>query len=67
MKLRELERMRNMSNTAIKTQNQSSWRTKATYEKVNADINNEWPKWKKEAYNEMFAVSAHAKKVVISK
>lgn len=56
-----------MSNTAIKTQNQSSWRTKATYEKVNADINNEWPKWKKEAYNEMFAVSAHAKKVVISK
>lgn len=56
-----------MSSTITKTQNQSNWNTKETYEKVKSDINNEWPKWKKEAYNEMFAVSAHAQKISISK
>ena len=26
---------------------------------------NEWPNWKKDAYNKMFAVSAHAEKIVV--
>ena len=56
-----------MNSTVTKKQNHSNWNTQATYMKVNADINDEWPKWKKEAYNEMFAVSAHASKVLISK
>ena len=56
-----------MNSTVTKKQNHSNWNTQATYMKVNADINDEWPKWKKEAYNEMFAVSVHASKVLISK
>ncbi len=56
-----------MSSTVIKKQTQSNWYTEATYRKVNADINDEWPDWKKRAYNEMFAVSAHASKVIVSK
>ena len=56
-----------MNSTVTKKQNHSNWNIQATYMKVNADINDEWPKWKKEAYNEMFAVSAHASKVLISK
>ena len=34
------------------------------YEKVNKTIN-EWPNWKKDAYNKMFAVSAHAEKIIV--
>lgn len=33
------------------------------YEKIDNEIKTEWPTWKKEAYNSMFAVSAHATKV----
>lgn len=35
-----------------------------SYEKVNKTIN-EWPNWKKDAYNKMFAVSAHAEKIIV--
>lgn len=51
----------------VKKANESNWNTKATYEKVNNDITNEWPMWKKEVYNETFAVSAHATKVMVRK
>lgn len=61
------ERKKCMSRTMVKAQKENSWNTRATYEKVNNDINNEWPQWKKEVYNDMFAVSAHAGKVVTSK
>ncbi len=56
-----------MNSITTGKQVQSNWNTQATYIKVNADINDKWPTWKKEAYNEMFAVSAHANKVPISK
>lgn len=39
------------------------WDPLAAYSQVNKTINNEWPDWKKKAYNEMFAVSTHAKKI----
>lgn len=51
--------------TATKV-NGKSWNPQASYEKVNKTIN-EWPDWKKEAYNKMFAVSAHAEKVAIKR
>ena len=28
---------------------------------------NEWPNWKKDAYNKMFAISAHAEKIVVER
>lgn len=45
----------------------SSWNPQAAYDKVNYSINHEWPDWKKKAYNEIFAVSAHAREVSIHK
>lgn len=48
---------------AIKV-NEKSWDPKESYEKVNKTIN-EWPNWKKDAYNKMFAVSAHAEKIIV--
>lgn len=42
---------------------EKSWNPLAAYNEVNRTINNEWPDWKKQAYNEMFAVSTHAKKI----
>lgn len=44
--------------------NEKNWDPQTSYEKVNKTIN-EWPDWKKDAYNRMFAVSAHAEKVLI--
>ncbi len=44
-----------------------SWNPQEAYESVSNAINNEWPDWKKKAYNEMFAVSTHAKKILIQK
>jgi hypothetical protein len=55
-----------MSKTATNNQTKRNWNSTATYQKVTEDING-WPRWKKEAYNEMFAVSAHASKVVVSR
>lgn len=55
-----------MNKTANNTKPEMSWNPRNTYEKVNHTIN-EWPNWKKEAYNEMFAVSKHAKKVSINR
>lgn len=37
------------------------------YQKVNSEINTVCPRWKQEAYNEMFAVSTHANKIDIKK
>lgn len=53
-------------NNAVYVQKQNNWNTTAAYNMVNQEITNEWPEWKKRAYNEMFAVSAHAQKVYIS-
>lgn len=36
------------------------------YQKTSAEINN-WPAWKKKAYNEEFAKSTHAEKLEIEK
>lgn len=41
-----------------------SWDPQASYDKINETING-WPNWKKKAYNDMFAVSTHAKKIPI--
>lgn len=40
---------------------------KDLYNRVAEEINHRWPDWKKEAYNEMFAVSAHAGKISVRK
>lgn len=40
------------------------WNQKSSYQKISAAIN-AWPNWKKRAYNEMFAISTHAKKIPI--
>lgn len=42
-----------------------NWNPQESYEKVNETING-WPNWKKDAYNKMFAVSAHAEKIPIN-
>lgn len=46
--------------------NEKNWNPQKSYEKVNKTIN-EWPNWKKDAYNKMFAVSTHAEKVVVKR
>lgn len=53
-----------MSKMAAAKASEKSWNPQESYEKVNKTIN-EWPDWKKEAYNKMFAVSTHAEKVPI--
>lgn len=58
--------MRAMNSEANTSQNLPNWGKKEVYEKINKDINEEWPQWKKQVYNEMF-VSAHAKKIVITR
>lgn len=50
-----------MAATKIK---EKSWDPQESYERVNKTIN-DWPNWKKDAYNKMFAISAHAEKVVV--
>lgn len=57
--------MKKMSNMIAGVKKDSNKKTNTLYEKVNNDIVNEWPAWKKEAYNQMFAVSKHAVKVAI--
>ena len=44
--------------------NEKGWNPQESYERVNKTING-WPDWKKKAYNEIFAVSAHAEKIPI--
>ena len=58
--------MRAMNSEENILQNPPSWGKREVYEKINKDINDEWPQWKKQAYNEMF-VSAHAKKIAITR
>ncbi len=55
---------RKMGKMEVKKANEKSWNPQESYEKVNKTING-WPNWKKDAYNKMFAVSAHAKKIVV--
>mgnify|MGYP001852307455 CR=1 FL=1 len=35
------------------------WQSTEVYKKINKEINDEWPRWKQEAYNELFAYSTH--------
>lgn len=58
------ERKRNKME-AVKV-NEKGWNPQESYEKVNKTIN-EWPDWKKDAYNRMFAVSVHAQEVVVKR
>lgn len=48
----------------LENNKENNWNPQASYEKINRIIN-EWPNWKKDAYNKMFAVSANAKKINI--
>lgn len=48
----------------IKTE---QWHDEIIYKRVSEEIDNSWPNWKKQVYNEMFAFSAHAGKVVVKK
>lgn len=43
---------------------EKSWNPQEAYKKISEDIN-KWPEWKKRAYNETFAISAHAQKVSV--
>ncbi|WP_276949636.1 hypothetical protein [Acetatifactor muris] len=45
---------------------EKSWNPQEAYERVNHMINNDWPDWKKKAYNETFATSKHAEKLLIN-
>lgn len=51
-------------NKTTQLKEEKSWNPQEYYEKINKQIN-EWPDWKKQAYNDIFAVSAHAKKLDI--
>ena len=53
-----------MGKMAATTVNEKSWNPQESYEKVNKTIN-QWPNWKKDAYNKMFAISTHAKRLNI--
>lgn len=56
--------MYNSSNAEL---TEKRWDPTKSYKKVEESINNEWPDWKKKAYNEIFATSAHAKKLSVTK
>lgn len=45
--------------------NEKDWDPQMSYEKLNHIING-WPNWKKEVYNKMVAISAHAEKISIN-
>lgn len=45
--------------------NENTWDPLKNYERIN-NIINQWPNWKKEAHNNMFAISTHAKKVPLN-
>lgn len=53
-----------MSKRKIQEHKEKSWNPLESYQKVCNTIN-AWPNWKKMAYNEMFAISAHAEKLRI--
>lgn len=54
-----------MNNTLEKTEETFDLKENHLYQQVNTEITEKWPNWKKEAYNEMFAISTHASKVII--
>lgn len=53
-----------MVKETLKKYKEKSWNPKDAYQKVSAEIN-EWPNWKKRAYNEIFAISSNAKKLSV--
>jgi len=57
--------MNNIISNAQKKENK--WNQQSTYEKISEEISTNWPHWKKEAYNEMFAISTHATKIAVNK
>lgn len=42
-----------------------SWMSKELYKDVCNEIEHEWPRWKQKEYNDTFAQSKHAKKIVL--
>ncbi len=53
-----------MNKITRQTTNVEEWDPQASYEKIGKIIN-QWPNWKKDAYNKMFAISTHAKRLNI--
>lgn len=53
-----------MVKETLKKDKEKSWNPKDAYQKVSAEIN-EWPNWKKKAYNEIFAISSNAKRLSV--
>lgn len=53
-----------MNKITRQTTNVEEWDPQASYEKI-CKIINQWPNWKKDAYNKMFAISTHAKRLNI--
>ena len=53
-----------MNKITRQTTNVEEWNPQASYEKIGKIIN-QWPNWKKDAYNKMFAISTHAKRLNI--
>lgn len=52
-------------NNVVYAQKQNNWNMWDAYDAVNKEITQDWPEWKKKAYNDMFAVSAHAGKIEV--
>lgn len=40
------------------------WQSAEVYKKIDEEINKDWPRWKQEVYNELFAQSAHANQII---
>lgn len=53
-----------MNEIILQENKHMNWDPQAPYERISKTIN-EWPNWEKDAYNKMFAVSAHAKRLNI--
>lgn len=55
----------NQVKVATLTSKEEKWEKDDLYQEIKREINTTWPDWKKVEYNELFAFSAHAKKVSI--
>lgn len=40
------------------------WQSTEVYKKISKEINDEWPRWKQEAYNDLFAHSTHTNQII---
>lgn len=54
-----------MSEKMAEKKSRIEWFPEENYRRINKTLN-EWPDWKKEAYNRMFATSDHAQKLTLS-